>query len=75
MSKHAGAQPGVDYLMVDRSQLAASELEGRYFGGANASLFLIDLGPGEGPRLHRHPYQEIFIVLEGHAKYTVGLES
>ncbi|REJ86267.1 MAG: cupin domain-containing protein [Acidobacteria bacterium] len=27
---------------------------------------------GEGPRLHVHPYDEIFHVLEGRAEFTVG---
>lgn len=27
---------------------------------------------GEGVRLHQHPYQEIFIIQEGVATYTVG---
>jgi mannose-6-phosphate isomerase-like protein (cupin superfamily) len=31
-----------------------------------------DLPPGEGPRLHKHPYAEVFIIQEGRATYTVG---
>lgn len=27
---------------------------------------------GEGPRLHVHPYDETFIVIEGRARFTVG---
>ncbi len=30
--------------------------------------------PGEGPRLHVHPYDEIFIVIEGRARFYVGDE-
>jgi quercetin dioxygenase-like cupin family protein len=29
---------------------------------------------GQGPRLHTHPYQEIFVVHAGTAKFTVGDE-
>jgi mannose-6-phosphate isomerase-like protein (cupin superfamily) len=28
--------------------------------------------PGEGPRLHVHPYDEIFIVVAGNARFFVG---
>ena len=61
-----------DYLVVDRDRLADSELEGRELGGANASLMFVDAAPGEGPRLHRHPYEEIFIVMEGQVRFSVG---
>ena len=30
--------------------------------------------PGGGPRLHRHPYPETFIVRKGSALFTVGAE-
>ena len=32
----------------------------------------MDVAPGDGPRLHQHPYAETFIVLEGQATFTVG---
>lgn len=28
--------------------------------------------PGEGPRLHVHPYDETFVVIEGRARFYVG---
>jgi len=33
--------------------------------GANISFFVITFAAGEGPRKHRHPYEETFIVLDG----------
>ena len=30
-------------------------------GGVPISLFLVDVRPGSGPGLHRHPYPEIFV--------------
>jgi quercetin dioxygenase-like cupin family protein len=45
--------------------LPDSELQGYLFGGANVCLIFVDMEPGDGPRLHRHAYEEIFIVLEG----------
>ena len=52
-----------------------SELQGYQFGGANVCLIFVDMGPGEGPRLHRHAYEEIFVILEGQARFTVGSET
>lgn len=40
--------------------------------GATASFFLSHNTPGTGPPLHRHPYEEIFIVQEGEVLFTVG---
>ncbi len=62
-------------LVVERDQLADSELEGYLFGGARVCLIFVDLEPGGGPRLHRHPYEEIVIVLEGQSRFTVGSET
>ena len=39
------------------------------------SGFIIDAAPGEGPRLHTHPYSETFIVLEGRARFRRGDEA
>ena len=63
------------YLVIERDQLPDSELQGYLFGGANVCLIFVDMEPGDGPRLHRHAYEEIFIVLEGQARYTVGSET
>ena len=63
------------YLVVERDQLAYSELQGYQFGGVNVCLIFIDLEPGGGPRLHRHPYEEVFIILEGQARFTVGSDT
>lgn len=40
--------------------------------GAQMSFFISEGSPGDGPRLHRHPYEETFIVEEGEALFTVG---
>lgn len=61
-----------EYLVFDRDQLTDSELQGYEAGGVNASLIFIDNMPGQGPRLHKHPYHEIFILLEGLSTFTVG---
>ena len=35
---------------------------------------VVDAPPGGGPKLHRHPYEEVFIVQEGTATFTAGDE-
>ena len=40
--------------------------------GAQVSFFLSHNKPGTGPKLHRHPYEETFIVEEGDVLFTVG---
>src|ERR671917_2056935 len=48
------------------------KFEGYRYGDVNVSFFLVDSPPGGGPVLHTHPYEEIFITLEGEATFTVG---
>ncbi len=43
--------------------------------GASVSVFVVDFSPGQGPPLHRHPYEEVFVVHEGLARFTAGEES
>jgi quercetin dioxygenase-like cupin family protein len=42
--------------------------------GAGVCVIRVDMAPGDGPRLHRHPYEEVFVVLEGNAEFTAGDE-
>jgi len=62
--------------VIDRDALPFSgnshELEGYLYGGAPACLIFFDGPPGSGPTLHRHPYAEIFVLLEGRARFTLG---
>ncbi len=48
------------------------EIEGYRLGDTPASLIFFDGPPASGPKLHRHPYAEIFVVQEGRATYTLG---
>ena len=62
----------MDYTLINKNELHrygdTFEFEGHLFGGsANVSIILIDMLPGDGPRLHSHPYEEVFIVQEGQA--------
>jgi mannose-6-phosphate isomerase-like protein (cupin superfamily) len=49
------------------------ELQGRHLG-AGVSIIVVDAPPGSGPKLHRHPYEEVFVVQEGTATFTAGEE-
>lgn len=50
------------------------ELEGAKFGSGVSVIFFSSHEVGAGPRLHRHPYPETFIVRSGRALFTVGDE-
>ena len=52
----------------------ARELVGADHGGAGVCILFVDAAPGQGPRLHRHPYEEVFITLEGEASFVADGE-
>ena len=66
----------MNYIVVNKDELQNSEItsefEGYLYGDIDVSFILVDMQPGEGVRLHQHPYQEIFIIQEGVATYRVG---
>ncbi len=49
----------------------ANEVQG-YNHNAAVSVIVVDAPPGSGPRLHRHPYEEVFVIQEGTVKFTAG---
>ena len=55
-----------------------SAFRGEWQGGAHGSAVCVIADrlerPGGGPRLHRHPYPEVFIVRRGTGLFTVGDE-
>ncbi|MET0736167.1 MAG: cupin domain-containing protein [Microbacterium sp.] len=40
--------------------------------GSEISFFYVDNEPGQGPGLHRHPYSETWMVVEGEATIRIG---
>ena len=66
----------MDAIILNRDDLERDEFsvdfQGYQYAGTPVSFIWVDASPGDGPRLHRHPYTEIFIVLEGHVTFTVG---
>jgi len=61
-----------DYVVVDRRELDSGEIEGHRSAGTTISLILVDMPPGGAVRMHRHAYQEVFVVQEGRARYRIG---
>ncbi|SCX32333.1 Thermophilic glucose-6-phosphate isomerase [Agrobacterium sp. DSM 25558] len=47
-------------------------VEGEKLGTSGTILTYGNDRIGEGPQLHVHPYDEIFVVLEGRARFFVG---
>jgi mannose-6-phosphate isomerase-like protein (cupin superfamily) len=45
---------------------------GEQHGGVGACVIFVEAPPGEGPKLHRHPYVELLIVIEGIATFDDG---
>ena len=54
------------------TDVVSRDFIGEQHGGVGACVLFVDAGPREGPRLHRHPYIEILIVLEGTATFDDG---
>ena len=44
----------------------------RHGDGMELSFFVGHVPPGLGPRLHKHPYAEAFVLHEGEATFTAG---
>ena len=63
--------------MIEVSELPGN-LIGRFEGrdhGSTVSFFIGTFPPGTGPGLHRHPYDETFIVEAGSATFTIADET
>jgi mannose-6-phosphate isomerase-like protein (cupin superfamily) len=59
-------------LTVAAHGAMTGQFEGRDLGGS-VSVIIVDTDePGAGPRLHRHPYDETFVMHAGEAEFTVG---
>ncbi|HEX8854584.1 MAG TPA: cupin domain-containing protein [Thermoleophilaceae bacterium] len=67
--------------MVDQlpfNELPHGRVAWRFEGhgrGTSVSFFITHGAPGTGPVLHRHPYEEVFIVEDGRATFTVADET
>jgi mannose-6-phosphate isomerase-like protein (cupin superfamily) len=48
------------------------EFVGAEHGDVPFCVILVHSRPGVGPKLHRHPYPEVFIVESGQATFQIG---
>jgi mannose-6-phosphate isomerase-like protein (cupin superfamily) len=66
-------------LVVPLDELAPTphshEFVGAEHGDAPFSVILVHSQPGVGPKVHRHPYAEVFIVESGEATFRLGDET
>ena len=66
----------MSYTILQRDDLPYDgntyEFQGIQHQDTNVSFIWVDMPPGGTIRLHKHPYQEIFIIQEGLATFTVG---
>jgi mannose-6-phosphate isomerase-like protein (cupin superfamily) len=62
----------MDVRVVKQHELPARELVGADHGGAGVCVIFVDAPPGGGPSLHKHPYEELFIVLDGEVTFVAG---
>ncbi len=65
-----------NYTVINRETLPFDgntyAFEGGRFPATDISFIWVDMPPNGSVRLHKHPYQEIFIIQEGEATFTVG---
>lgn len=50
----------------------AHEFVGAEHGDVPFCVILVHSQPGVGPKLHRHPYAEVFVVEAGQATFRIG---
>lgn len=71
----SGGDGGAWVVALDA--LAHTEHAHEFVGAEHAndipiSVILVHTPPGGGPKLHRHPYAEVFIVESGEATFQLG---
>lgn len=57
-----------------RSEVSALFEGAEHGAGVEISVFLTTWPAGGGPRLHQHPYAEVFLIQEGEALFSVDGE-
>lgn len=60
--------------LIEQAELAGGNYEGYLLGSSVSVIFERESRDGAGPRLHRHPYDETFVIRGGRALFTVGDE-
>jgi mannose-6-phosphate isomerase-like protein (cupin superfamily) len=67
-------RPAAKGMVFDPTKEGAwrGSLFGEVIGGPVTVLAYGNDTPGQGPKLHVHPYDETFVVIEGRARFFVG---
>jgi mannose-6-phosphate isomerase-like protein (cupin superfamily) len=60
---------------IDHPALLSGEFQAGAYGAGISVIFFATDEIGDGPRLHRHPYAEMFIIRNGRALFTVDEQS
>ena len=67
----------MNYLVLHPDDLPRDgntyEFEGIHHQDTHVSFIWVDMPPGGTIRLHRHPYEEVFIIQEGVSTFRLGL--
>jgi mannose-6-phosphate isomerase-like protein (cupin superfamily) len=75
LDKFNRTETDVNYTVLNRNELPYDgnlyEFQGFQHQDTKVSFIWVDMPPGGTIRLHKHPYQEIFIIQEGVATFTV----
>lgn len=58
--------------LIEQATLPGLNFEGGPYGSAVSVIFSRTDRDGSGPRLHRHPYSETFVIRTGRALFRVG---
>lgn len=58
--------------LIEQATLPDADFEGYLHGSTVSVMFERISRDGAGPRLHRHPYTETFILRSGRALFRVG---
>ena len=65
-----------DMYVISQSELPFVGMSRDFVGadhtGTGISFFLVMSDPGNGPRLHKHDYDEVVYIIEGRSRWTVG---
>lgn len=61
--------------VINRSSIPSNTYRGAEHGPSTISIIFSESPPGDGPRLHRHPYDETWIVQQGRVQIWIGDET
>lgn len=64
------------HYLIPKEDLRINEtvfkFQGEEYGGVAGSFFWVFTLPGQGAKLHKHPYQEVFVLQAGRVTFTIG---